>query len=379
MAGIAVTGLRGIPASFGGVERQCEELYTRLAGMGHRITIYARNRYVPENITHYKGVRIRRLPTINSKYTEAFVHTFLSVIDIILSNPEIVHFYSQGPCLFLPLIRLFRPGTRVFFTCGGLDWQRKKWPLWASMPIHLGEVFSARFAHCCIVVSRELQKYYLDSYGVHAAYIPNGIPQATIKERGFLDQFNLESYKYFLFVGRLVPEKRIEDLISAFSSRERNCKLVIAGDSAGTEEYVQELRRLAGKNSSICFPGYQFGENLSELYSNARAFINPSELEGLPLTVLEALSYQRICITSDIPPHREIQQNTNSGILTFPVRNVGALSALLDKIESLSVYQLKEIGAEAARAVSSLYSWDASTQKLESLYLENLKLPQKMN
>lgn len=154
---VAVTGFRGIPATWGGVEHQCEELYTRLASRGHDITVYARSGYVPAGVRTYRGVRIQRIGTIQTKYTEAIVHTLLSLLHVVGTNPRIVHIYSQGPCLLIPLLKLLRPRIRVVFTCVGLDWKRKKWPGWASWIIRVGEICSARFPDRHVVVSGELR------------------------------------------------------------------------------------------------------------------------------------------------------------------------------------------------------------------------------
>lgn len=364
---IAVTGFRGIPATWGGIEHQCEETYSRLAARGYRITAYARSHYVGESVRSYKGVSIRTLWTLNTKYTEAILHTFLAVLDIVRTGPEIVHVYSQGPCLFLPLIRLFRPKTRVFFTCVGLDWRRRKWPRWAATFIRLGERLSARLSHYQVVVSRELQDYYRDQYGVEAHYIPNGVTPVVPRALGRVALHDLPPRGYFLFVGRLVPEKRVEDLIMAFLAKPRPNLLVIAGDAAGTEDYVARLRSLAGGNPSILFVGYQYGDALADLYANARAFVNPSELEGMPLTVLEALAHGLACVVSDIAPHREVLEGTTH--FSFPAGEVGALASCLDALDTMESDLLEDYGKEARRHVADHFSWDGAVERLEKLYL----------
>ncbi len=368
---VAVTGFRGIPATWGGIERQCEETYARLASRGYQITVYARSHYVPGGVRFHRGVEVKRLWTLNTKYTEAIFHTFLSILHILLIRPDIVHLYSQGPCLLIPLLRLFMPRVKVFFTCVGLDWRRKKWPSWASRIIRLGEFFSARLPHFHIVVSRDLQDYYRDHYGVNPYYIPNGVVSAEqIPFREAL-RFQLQPKAYFLFVGRLVPEKRVEDLIEAFLSRPRRNRLVIVGDSAGTGDYVERLKAIAGDASSVVFAGYQYGRSLGELYSNSRAFITPSELEGMPLTLLEALSHGLVCVASEIPPHREILQGIMH--LSFPVGCVDALSRCLDELDGMEPAQLDDHGRKARRHVADRFSWDLVADRLEDLYILSVR------
>lgn len=370
MARIAVTGLRGVPATWGGVEHHCEELYSRLAARGHEVDIYARPHYVRQEIHFYKGMRIVRMPTIDRPGLEAFLHTFLSILHILKINTDIVHIHGQGPCLLSWLPRVFRPRMRVFFTCHGMDWQRKKWSKPASAIIRLGELCSARFPHCRIAVSKELQKYYMDRYGVHAHYIPSGVKKIERRPPVFIRNFGLSGRDYFLFVGRLVPEKRIHDTISAYLRKERRSRLVIVGDSAGAEGYMERLKSLADGRDSVIFAGYQYGNHLEEFYSNARAYVSASELEGLPLTMLEALSYGLPCIASDIPPHKEIL--TSQPELVFPTGGVDAASSLMDLLDRMPESDLEALGKRAMAILDRDFNWEETASKTERLYLESL-------
>ena len=369
MATIAVTGLRGVPATWGGVERQCEETYARLSKR-YRIVIYARKPYVPEGLEFYRGLTIRALPTVASKYLEAFVHTGLAVVDALRLRPDILHIYAQGPCLFSWLPRIFRPRMRIFFTCTGLDWRRKKWPWWASRIIYLGELASVLFPHYRIVVSKALQEYYKHRHGVATTYIPNGVEPVARRPPNRIRPFGLSGRDYFLFVGRLVPEKRVEDLIEAYSRQALTSKLVIVGDSAGTEDYAAGLRDKAGGRASVIFTGYQYGETLQELYSNARAFVAPSELEGLPLTLLEAMSFGLPCIASDIPPHREVVEATD-GFL-YPLAQVAELARQMVEVDGMSEKELCRVGNRAQELLESHYSWDKVADQIDRLYQESL-------
>jgi len=370
MARIAVTGLRGVPASWGGIEHHCEQLYSRLAALGHDITIYARAPYIPKNIRWYKGMKIVIMPTIDKSGFEAFVHTFLSVIDIMIAKPQIVHIYGQGPCLFSWIPRLVRPRMRVFFTCLGLDWQRKKWSKLFSAVIRLGEVFSSIFPHYLITVSKELKKYYKEHYGVNAYYIPSGARKMDKRPPHFIHRFGLKGQDYFLFVGRLVPEKRIDDVIKAYIEKKRKSKLVIVGDSAGTESYTTFLKSLPGSGESVLFAGYQYGNNLEEFYSSARAFVTASELEGLPLTLLEALSYGLPCVASDIPPHKEILRYQMD--LVFPTGRVDCISNLIDRVDNMSNDDLTKCGKRAANILDKDFNWDDIALVTDRLYRESL-------
>jgi glycosyltransferase involved in cell wall biosynthesis len=370
MTKIAVTGFRGVPATWGGIEHHCENLYSRLAEKGYDITIYARSYYIPREISRYKGLKIRRLPTLNLKYTDALLHTLISIVHILFTNPDIVHIHGIGPCFFSWMPRVFRPRMKVFFTCHGLDWQRKKWPRLASRLIYLGELSAILFAQYRIVVSRELQNYFSSVHGVETTCIPNGMTPLPRRAPNLIKQWNLSARSYFLCVGRMVPEKRLEDVIKAYLLKPRKNKLVIVGDTAASGQYMNGLRKLAENTPSIIFTGYRFGEVLQELYSNARAFVAASELEGLPITLLEALSYGLMCITSDIEPHMEVMETLRGP--SFPVGDIPAISTCLDRVEAMTESRLEEFKQAAIDMISSRFNWDIICAEHDSLYRKSL-------
>lgn len=367
---VAVMGLRGIPATWGGVERQCEQLYSRLVAMGFSVTVYARLGYVTPPIDAYKGMRIVCLPTVPNKYLETLVHTFLAVLHAGFSRYDIWHIYSQGAFLWSPLAKLMRPRRPLFFTCGGLDWQRKKWAGLGAFAIVQGERLSAALADRVITVSQALQQYYQERYNVQALCIVNGVdivpPVALEKIPGLA----LTPRGYFLFVGRLVPEKRIEDLIAAIKLTDIDVKLVVAGGTAGASEYEQRLRRMAESDPRVVLAGYQYGDELAALLSNALAYVTASELEGLPLALLEGMSYGLPCLASDIPPHREVLAPTGAEL--FPVHDVQALAQGMRRLASLDQTQLISRGEVCRERVRASYSWDQAAHQLAQAYEQSL-------
>lgn len=373
MITVHVIGSRGIPATWGGVEKQCEELYSRLAKMDYDITIFARSNYIKDNITEYMGVKIIRLPTVSVKGFEAALHTFLSTIVSLFKKPHIIHYYSQGPCLFSWIPRVFSPKTRVFFTCGGLDWQRKKWRKIESLVIKLGEMFSAKFPHHKITVSMELKRYYESKYGCDVTYIPNGVTlhDADSDSTLNLDKFGIKPREYFLSVSRIVPEKRIEDIIKAYKMTNLKYPLIIVGDTGGhTNDYFQTLKMIAGHDSKVNFLGFKFGEELDQLFKNARCFVTASELEGLPITLLEAMSYGLPCITSDIPPHRELLGELTG--FMFRPGDIKTLSELLVTLQDLPLSELEQLRERYINRVRQNFSWERAVTLLSELYKKSL-------
>ncbi|MBF0480989.1 MAG: glycosyltransferase family 4 protein [Desulfovibrionaceae bacterium] len=372
---VAVTGTRGIPASWGGVERQCEELYSRLAASGQNVLVYARKGYVPPDVKTHRGVAVRTLPATASKYLEAFVHTFLCILDMAFrSRPAIIHIYGQGPCLFAPLARLLMPRAKIFFTCGGLDWQRRKWPKPAARVIRLGEFFSARLTHCRVMVSKALADYYRERYGVDCATIVNGVsapaPVPLPVSDALLATMGLAPRGYLLFVARLTPEKRVKDIIDAFLRSPRPVKLALVGDDASGGDYLRTLAQAAGGDSGVVFCGYRFGEELAALYGNALAFVTASELEGMPLSLLEAMSYGLPCLASDLKPHLEVLGDDYPWL--FPVAGVDALGGLMDTVLAAPAGVLTERGLACKNRVTQNFSWDTAAASLARLYGEAL-------
>jgi glycosyltransferase involved in cell wall biosynthesis len=363
---IAVMGLRGVPATWGGVEHQCEQLYSRLAAMGFDVTVYARKGYVDPNTISYKGMRIVCLPSVRSKHLEAIVHTFLAVIHASFSKADILHIYSQGPFLMSPLAKLLKPRSPIFFTCGGLDWQRKKWSRFASFVISLGERLSAKLADCIVVVSEALGNYYRERYGGEPVCIANGVDIPPFTPLDKVLDLEIARGGYFLFVGRLVPEKRIEDLIEAVKQLDQNQRLVVVGGSAGSEDYEARLRDAASSDPRIVFTGYRYGDELAALYSNALAYVTASELEGLPLTLLEAMSHKLPCLASDIPPHVEVLSPTLCR--PFPVHDTKALADQMQKLLSSTEETKTELGESCLERVRKDYSWDRAAYLLGQAY-----------
>jgi glycosyltransferase involved in cell wall biosynthesis len=364
---IAVTGMRGIPSSFGGAEKHSEELYTRLKRMGCDITIYARSGYLEDNITEFEGIKIKQISTLNTKHSEAILHTFKSIVDVLINDkPDILHIHSIGPSFlsFLPRLK----HIKVVSTCHGLDWQREKWSKFAKLCLRQGEKNAARYADKVICVSKTLSSYFNDKYAIESAYIPNGvnIPEKFAPEI-ITQNHRLTKDSYFLFTGRLVPEKGIHYLIEAFKKTDTDKKLVITGGSSHSDEYVQKLKELAGDDGRIIFTGYCYGRELAELYSNTYCYVIPSDLEGLPIALLEALSYGIPVIASDIAPNVEVIQENRKYGLIFKQGDVEQLKDAMEYALNNSE-EINNMGQKALQHVKDNYDWDSVATETFKLY-----------
>ena len=366
-------GTRGVPASEGGIERHVEELGSRLAARGHEVTVYCRTNYVQDRVPTYRGMHLKYVPAVGTKNLDFIAHSALSSIIALRRAPDIVHYHAIGSALVAPLPRyLTRSG--IVLTVHGLDYARNKWGGAARATLKFAEGLSAKVPHATIAVSRALADHYETRLGRKADYIANGVPEATIRPMGPIgERLGLGGRPYFLFVGRLVPEKAPDLLIQAFARVQGDVRLVIAGSSGFTDAYAASLRRLAASDSRVVFAGGVYGPELAELYSNAAAFVLPSSLEGLPITLLEALAHHAPVIVSDIAPHLEVVGNDGPGHRVVRQGDVGALVAAMSMV-------LADQAGEAAgsvslgRQVSSTYSWDAAATATEHVYARVLEL-----
>lgn len=367
---IAMLGHKRIPSREGGVEIVVEELSTRMVNAGHSVTCYNRSghhvsgkEYDGAARKDYQGVRLKSVPTVNRKGLAAMTSSFFAAICAAFGRYDVVHFHAEGPCAMLWLPKLF--GKRCVATIHGIDWQRAKWGGFASKYIQFGEKVAAKWADEIIVLSEGVQKYFMDTYGRKTVFIPNGVSRPTLRGPELIRQrFGLEKDEYILFLGRLVPEKGIVYLIEAFRQVRTQKKLVIAGGSSDTDAFAAQLRELARDDDRIVFTGFVQGQLLEELYSNAYVYTLPSDLEGMPLSLLEAMSYGNCCLVSDIAECAEVVEDK---ALMFQKSDVADLARKLqfacDHSETVAAFS-----AGASDYICGKYNWDDVTAETLKLY-----------
>ena len=367
---ICMLGHKRVPSREGGIEIVVEELSTRMVALGHEVTCYNRGghhvsgqEFDDKKRMKYRGIKLKTVPTINLKGIAAMSSSFFAAIMATFGKFDVVHFHAEGPCAMLWLPKLF--GKRCVATIHGLDHQRAKWGKLASTYIMLGEKCAAKFADEIIVLSGGVQKYFKDTYNRETKFIPNGVNRPEIRDVDLIrDKFGLEKDSYILFLGRLVPEKGIQYLIEAFKEGHTDKKLVIAGGSSDTDEFANELRERASGDERIIFTGFVQGQLLDELYSNAYFYTLPSDLEGMPLSLLEAMSYGNCCLVSDIDECASVVEDR---AVTFRKSDVADLKNKLQMLcdNTKLIFDYKE---QAADFIFSKYDWDIVTEKTIELY-----------
>ena len=364
-------GARGVPATFGGIEHHVQHLGSRLAERGHDVTVYCRPNYVREPQDRYRGMRLRHVPTIGTKHLDAIVHSGLSAVDALRGGYDIVHYHALGPGLVAPLSR-YASRAKVVTTIHGLDNERAKWGRLAKAAHNAGAWVSAHVPDATVTVSKALAEHYASVYDRSAHFIPNGVePGVRRSAEEVRERFRLGADPYVLFVGRLVPEKAPDLLVRAFRDVPGDVRLVVAGGVSFTTDYATQGQREAAADPRVVLPGYVYGDALAGLYANAAAFVLPSFVEGLPLTLLEAAAHGAPLLASDIAPHVEVLVDDGPGHRLFPVGDQAALTAQLSRI--LAAPATEREGAEATRErILAEYRWEAVVTATEDLYRQLL-------
>jgi glycosyltransferase involved in cell wall biosynthesis len=315
---IAMIGHKRIPSREGGVEIVVEQLATRMVAAGHQVDAYNRSGHhvsgkdidgkkKSEKLKEYKGVRIITIPTFQNKKLNAVVYSFLATIRALFGRYDVIHYHAEGPCSMLWIPHLF--GIRTVATIHGLDWQRSKWGGFATRFLLFGEKMAAKYADEVIVLSHNMQKYFKETYNRDTVLIPNGVIKPAIKsDEQIYKKWGLKKDSYILFLARIVPEKGLHYLLDAFRGIDTDKKLVIAGGSSHTDDYVETIKNKAKEDSRVIMTGFVQGELLEELFSNAYIYVLPSDVEGMPISLLEAMSYGNCCLISDIEENMEVMQ-----------------------------------------------------------------------
>lgn len=367
---IAMLGHKRVPSREGGVEIAVEELAVRMAAQGHEVTCYNRRghhvcgrQFDAVQQGQHQGVRLKYVAAINIKGVAAMTASFFASARAAFGRYDVVHVHTEGPCAMMWLPRLM--GKRCVATIHGLDHQRSKWGRFARWYILRGEKCAVKRAHEIIVLSRSAQAYFQQHYGRETTLIPNGIPRMSNRDAELIrEKYGLYKDGYILFLGRITPEKGVDYLLDAYRHLKTDKKLVIAGGASDSQEYFRDLRRRATDIPGVIFTDFVQGQLLEELYSNAYVYVLPSDLEGMPLSLLEALSHGNCCLVSDIPENRDVVGECGA------VFRQGSAEDLALKLQELlnSPERVEAFRETVKDKLHTMNSWDEVTARTLQLY-----------
>ena len=369
---IAMIGHKRVPSREGGVEIVVEKLSARLVNKGYKVDIYNRKGKNVQNknidkknkkIKEYKGAKIITIPTINKKGIDAFLYSFFASIRALFGNYDILHYHAEGSCAMLWIPHLFR--KKIVVTIHGLDWQRSKWGGFATKYIKFGEKCAAKYADEIIVLSDNVKNYFKKNYNRETVFIPNGIEKPINRKAKIIkSKYKLDKNDYILFLARIVPEKGVDDLIDAYEKINTDKKLVIVGGASHTNDYLKHIKEKVRNNKNIIMTGFVQGEELDELYSNSYLYCLPSYIEGMPISLLEAMSYGCNVLVSDIDENVQVTEKYG---ITFKKGDVSDLIKKLEKcLEEKNRYEQNII----QEFILNKYSWNDVVKKTIKIYEE---------
>ncbi len=368
---IHIIGAKAIPSDSvpgaGGVERHVEQIATRLADHGHRVSVYVRS-YADYHKHTWNGVRLIRIPSIRSKNLDTITHVFLSTLHVLFQETDIIHYHGVGPSTMAWIPRVFKPGTKVVCTFHSRDWFDSKWSWFARSYLKFGEWATVHFPHRTIVISHTLQVWCRNKWKRHTDYIPNGAELLGPQGMSELAPFGLQPNKYLLGVGRLVPNKAYDVAIEAYHHVKTDYPLVIVGEAFYSTEYDHKLRALVERDPRVRLVGYQSGVTLRQLFANCYAFVHPSRAEGLSVTIIEAMAAGKVVVMSDIAENLELIDH--SGI-AFKTDDREDLAKAIDFVLADEA-MVEERGKRAREMVKKEYSWARVVDKTEKLYKDLL-------
>lgn len=362
---IAFIGQKGIPARNGGVERHVEFLSAHLQKSGHKVLVYNRRGYTPIKLTEFDGVKLIYKPYLNHKNLASITHTLGASLDVLRRRPDIIHYHGVGPSLLLWLPKIFCPRAKLVATLHSFDYDNEKWGGFAKMMLRLGEKAMFTFADAVIVLTPATQEYARKKYGRETFLIPNGTEIEPEQAEAALKFWGLEKRGYIFSASRLIKLKGLQYLIQAFKRLATDKKLVIAGDG----EYEEELKRLAGDDRRILFVGNQTGDALRQLFAHAYLFVQASEMEGMSLSLLEAMGKRVACLASDIEGNKETLRETGFFFRSRDDRDLGVkLEHILENPE-----ETEQKALAAYERAQQEYDWSRVAAKTVAVYQELLK------
>lgn len=357
---VAMIGSRGLPFVYGGIERHVEELGARLASRGHRVTVFGRKPFSCGGV--YRGMRVEVLPSIHTKHLETATNTLATTLRVLFEPFDVIHFHGVGPSLFawMPVAA----GKLTVSTIHAQDYRQSKWGPAARTLLRLGERTAVERCHAAIAVSRLMAESLSSKYGRPVVYVPNGATLSPSPPFVEAARLGLESGRYVLTVGRFIAERGFHTLLESWKKVDTDLRLVIAGDAHFEGAYARRLRALADER--VIFPGYVAGGLLDELYAHCAFYVLPSTVEGLPISLIEVMSFARPVIMSDIPENLEVAEST---AVVFRANDRSDLVRAMRFMIAMDALEKVRRGRLGRERVEREYTWDRVAQEVEALYL----------
>jgi len=357
---IAIMGIRGIPANYGGFETFIEELAPRLVNRGHQVTVYGRANMIDYTQKYHRGVRIKILPTIGHKYLDTVIHTLVCTLYSFFIKYDVVFICNSANAAFTILPRLW--GKPTVLNVDGLEWKRKKWNQAGQTFYRISE-FLATFLPTAIVSdAREVQNYYLKKFGKTSTFIPYGAPDGPVGTVEVLEKLGLKPRDYILYVSRMEPENNAHLIVKAFTRVNPDKKLVMVGDAPYSQDYIKNIKSIA--DNRIIFTGYVFGQGYRELQSNAFFYVQATEVGGTHPALVEGMGFGNCVLANDVPEHREVLGNAG---VYYTKNNVNDIARQMQVLCD-APHLVEQYRKTVREWVHERFSWQKVTNDYENLF-----------
>jgi len=363
---IAILGIRGIPANYGGFETFAEEMAPRLAAKGHHVTVYGRSNFIKTKEKVYKGVHLIVLPTIAHKYLDTPVHAFLSTLHAMFRPYDVLLYCNSANsfCTFLPRLT----GKCIILNVDGLEWKRSKWSSFGKWVYKISEWMATFLPNHIVTDARDVQTYYEKKFQQPSTYIPYGAVTGKVESDDALRRFGVKKNEYVLYVSRLEPENNAHVVVKAFEKVKTKMNLVVVGDAPYSHDYIRRLK--STKDPRIIFTGYVFGKGYREFQSHAVCYVQGTEVGGTHPALVEAMAHGNCVLANDVPEHREVLGDAGH---YFQANKAGDLTALLERVLA-SPGEIRNYQQRASKRVKQKYSWEQVTTAYERLFYRALRL-----
>ncbi len=359
---IAILGIRGIPANYGGFETFAEELAPRLVRAGHDVTVYGRSNTVEYDDKYYKGVRITLLPTISHKYLDTVANTFLCSLHSLKERFDVILVCNSANAAFAWIPRL--GGTKVAINVDGLEWKRAKWNILGQWFYKMSEWLATFTANEIVTDARDIEKYYQEKFKAESTFIPYGAPTGKVKTTNALEEFGVEPGKYVLYVSRFEPENNPHRVVRAFEKVKTDMKLVMVGDAPYSSDFIREVKNT--NDPRIVFTGYVFGQGYREFQSNALFYVQGTEVGGTHPALLEGMGHGNCVLANDVPEHREVLGDAG---YFFNLNGNGEID-LTEKMQYLidNPEEIQQARQRAVQRIEENYTWDRVMEQYLTLF-----------
>ncbi len=360
---IAMLGIRGVPARYGGLETCAEEVGARLAAHGHEVYCYCRKGSPDDELAEYRGIKRITLPTLRQKFTDTYAHSLFACIHVCLLRPDVVLAFNPAISTLCIIPKIF--GLRVCLNPNGYDWRRPKWGAFARRFIYASAYFASFVCDKLIIDAKSVSDYYAQDFECDPVHIPNGAnidPESKHPE--LLEKYGLKKDGYFLFLSRHVPDNSCELVIKAFENLKTDKLLVMGGGNAEDSEYAASLRNTT--DPRIIFPGAIYEpDDVKELHHGAYAVIHGNQPGGTSLGLLKALGYACCVLTLNTVDNAYVVQDAAITYRLSAEDLTGKLKYLLDHPE-----RVDELRQLALARCADAYSWDVLAGEYERVLRE---------